>query len=98
MRMPKRPTRSTADSPIPIGPWICCCAGCGRSSDSGADSGGELGACLVIEPADRPADSQALAAVRFRNDMEMHVRDRLVRSGAVVLEDVVFLHARGGDH
>src|SRR5579862_5468104 len=74
--------------------------GCENSASAqrGDDLARECRSLAVIEGFLGPADTQPVPRIWLGNDMEVHVRDRLVRLGAVVLEDVVFPYPGGGHH
>src|SRR5205823_10356275 len=68
-----------------------------RARVSGQRAGnlrGEGGSRFGVESRQRPADAESLPAAWLGDDVKMHVRDRLVGAGAVVLEHVVFLYPR----
>src|SRR2546430_7642215 len=71
-----------------------------RARVSGQRAGnlrGEVGSRFGLESRQRPADAESLAAAGLGDDVEVHVRDRLVGAGAVVLEHIVFLYPRHSD-
>src|SRR5882757_3205496 len=59
---------------------------------------GQLSPSFVIERLLWPAHAKSLDGIRLRNDVEMHVRNRLMSRRAVVLEHVVLLDAGDCDY
>src|SRR6185312_193768 len=51
----------------------------------------------LLECARRPSEAEAIIAAGLGDDVEMHVRDGLVRTRAVVFQDVVLTNAGDGD-
>src|SRR6516164_5340592 len=63
------------------------------SGDCSRDLFCQHGGSFSLNPSCRPANAKTFALVGFRDDVEVHVLNGLVRTCSVVLQHVVFLYA-----